>query len=160
MVRLHNMQPDKQNPSERCSQYPAKTQSYLNAIPDAFEDQEVQTRWVMEKYKEHQGRLVGLLLAKVRNFTFLPVWITVHGKKCCTKDQCPCCVLYAKGLHLIIIIMYSFMCHFSKVKHIAHYKAKNKTQSKQTSESMQMCTHARTHAWARAHTHTHTESEW
>ena len=36
------------------------------------------------------------------------------------------------------------MYYFSKLKHIAHHKAKNKTQSKQTSVSMH------------AHTHTHT----
>jgi len=33
-------------------------------------------------------------------------------------------------LIIIIIIKYSFMCYFSKLEHIAHYKAKNKTAVK------------------------------
>ena len=37
--------------------------------------------------------------------------------------------------NIIIVIMYSFRCYFSKLEHIAHYKAKNQTQSKQTSAS-------------------------
>ena len=41
---------------------------------------------------------------------------------------------------IIIVIMYPFRCYFSKLEHIAHYKAKNQTQSKQTSAST--CTHA------------------
>ena len=30
----------------------------------------------------------------------------------------------------LIITMYSFECYFSRFEHIAHYKAKNQTQSK------------------------------
>ena len=47
--------------------------------------------------------------------------------------------------------MYSFMCFFSKSEH----KAKNKTQSKQTSTGMQTHTHAHT-VWRRS---IHTEEK-
>ena len=55
----------------------------------------------------------------------------------------------SKGVITTIIIMCPLMRYFSRSECIAHYEVKNKTQSKQTSESMQMCTHAHTH------THTH-----
>ena len=42
------------------------------------------------------------------------------------------------------IIMYSFMCYFSKLEHMAHYK----TQSKQT------CKHVHMHAYTHANMHT------
>ena len=58
---------------------------------------------------------------------------------------------------VIIIIMYSCMCYFYKMENIAHCKAKNPKQSKQTRACArahkQHTTHARTHA--RTHTHTH-----
>ena len=56
----------------------------------------------------------------------------------------------SKGVITMIIIMYPLMRCFSRSECIAHYEAKNKAQSKQTSESMQMCAHTQ------AHTHTHT----
>ena len=55
-----------------------------------------------------------------------------------------CCS--AQLVIMIIIIIYSFVCYFSKLEYIAHHKAKNKTQSKQTSASMHTRTHARAHA--------------
>ena len=45
--------------------------------------------------------------------------------------------------------MNSFMCYFSKLEHIAHFKAKNQNIVKTN-----FCTHARTH------THTHTQSQY
>ena len=45
------------------------------------------------------------------------------------KHNCECChfVWHKTG---IIIKCYSFMCHLSKLKHIAHYKAKNQSTVK------------------------------
>ena len=65
----------------------------------------------------------------------------------------------AKELIIIIIIMYSFMCYFSKLQLIAHYKAKNKTQSQQNFR-VHSRTHARTHAPARTRTNARTHTLW
>ena len=48
--------------------------------------------------------------------------------------------------------MYSFMCYFSKLEHIAHYKAKNQNTVKQTCASARACMQACTHARAQTHT--------
>ena len=45
----------------------------------------------------------------------------------------------------IIIIMYSCMCYFSELEHVAHYKAEPRAR-----------THAHTHTHRHTHTHTHT----
>ena len=57
---------------------------------------------------------------------------------------------------LIIVIMYSFMCYFSKMEHTAHCKAKSKTQSQQTSTSTHTCGHTRGHTHTHTHTYAHT----
>ena len=58
-------------------------------------------------------------------------------------------------LYLIIIILYSFMCFFSKMEPLAHYKARNQNTIK-TNFHAHRYTHTRTHAHTHTHTHTHT----
>ena len=57
-----------------------------------------------------------------------------------------------------IIIMYSFICCFTKLEHIAHYKAKDK-QSKQISARTHTHTHTHTHTGVCAHTHASTQAQ-
>ena len=67
-----------------------------------------------------------------------------------------CWIVFLSGMKtaFIIIIMYLFMCHFSKLEHVACHKAKNKVQSKQMFVSIHTYTHM--HAHTCTHTHTHT----
>ena len=58
------------------------------------------------------------------------------------KTECLCARLITK--------MHCLMCYFSKLEHIAHYKANNRTQSEQTSVRM--------HTQIQAHTYTHTHT--
>ena len=65
--------------------------------------------------------------------------------------------------------MYCFMCYFTKMEHIAYYKANDTTQSnfrrKHSTYARRARTHTHTHAHtyththARTHAHTHTHSE-
>ena len=50
---------------------------------------------------------------------------------------------------------YSFMCYFSRLEHIAHCKAKTKTQSKHTSASV--CTYTLMHTHAQTQMRTHSQ---
>ena len=72
------------------------------------------------------------------------------------------------ALYLIIIILYSFMCYFSKMEPIAHYKAKSQnTINTNFHEHRYTHTHTHTHPRMHAHmhariharTHTHTHSQ-
>ena len=61
----------------------------------------------------------------------------VYGQLCnaCSFWDLIARLSYKVCYQLIITIIYSFMCYFSKQEHITHYKAKNKTLPKQTSVS-------------------------
>ena len=57
-------------------------------------------------------------------------------------------------------MMHSFMCCYSKLEHIAHYKAKNQNTDETNSceceyAPMHACMHIHTYAHTHTHTHTH-----
>ena len=72
----------------------------------------------------------------------------------------------------VMIIVFSFMCCFSKLEHITHYKAKNKTMKTDFNKHLHMHshphtlmhalthiqTHTHTHTYTHTHTHTHTHA--
>ena len=94
---------------------------------------------------------------------FVCVCVWVHFMFC--SDHVPALDLECKVSRLVfylIIIKSSFMCYFFKLEYIAHYKAKNKIQSKQTSSSTRMHTHTHTHTHhecVHIHTDTLTQSQ-
>ena len=55
----------------------------------------------------------------------------------------------------VITVMYSFMCYFSKLEHIAHYKEQNTVKT-----NFHECAHPPTHIHVHKHTHTINRIVW
>ena len=57
---------------------------------------------------------------------------TAKSEVCAAYHEIIIIIIIIIMMIMLIIMVSSLMCYFSKLEHIAHYKAKNKIHSKQT----------------------------